>query len=207
MRALAVLLTAFAIQTAPAVEPGFVSLFNGQDFTGWRLANPDSFRIEDGAIVASGTPGHAFYDGPVGGHAFRNFELRVDVMTRDNSNGGIFVMTEFQESGWPEKGFEIQVNNTYSRDPIKTGSVYQVSNVGEAPAADDTWLTEHVRVQDDTVTTGVDGRTLVAWMQPSGWQGLPDGPDKRLRTGTIALQAHDPDSVVYYRNIRIRLLP
>ncbi|HCO01785.1 MAG TPA: DUF1080 domain-containing protein, partial [Actinobacteria bacterium] len=25
--------------------------------------------------------------------------------------------------------------------------------------------------------------------------------------GTIALQAHDPGSIVYYKNIRIKLLP
>src|SRR5690606_3180248 len=62
-----------AVQNQPAVEPGFTSLFNGADFTGWRVANPDAFSIRDGAIVANGTPGHAYYDGPVENHAFRNF--------------------------------------------------------------------------------------------------------------------------------------
>jgi hypothetical protein len=32
-------------------------------------------------------------------------------------------MTEFQERGFPAKGFEIQVNNSYERDPVKTGSL------------------------------------------------------------------------------------
>ncbi len=50
-------------------------------------------------------------------------------MTRPNSNGGVYVLTEFEEGrqrprvrDFPSKGFEIQVNNTY-RDPIKTGSL------------------------------------------------------------------------------------
>jgi hypothetical protein len=208
MRILAAALTALTLQSAPAVEPGFVSLFNGTDFTGWKLANPAAFRIENGAIVANGTPGHAYYDGPVGNHAFRNFELKVDVMTRPNANGGIFIMTEYQDSGWPAKGLEVQVNNTYAPDPIRTGSLYQVSNISTAPAKDNEWFTIHITVMGDMVMTMAGDRHLVHWMQPPDWKGIgADGPDKRLRTGTIALQAHDPNSTVYYRNIRIKPTP
>lgn len=195
-------------QTPPAPEPGFTSLFNGKDFTGWRVANPASFKIENGAIVANGTPGHAYYDGPVGNHAFRNFELKVDVMTKPNANGGIFIMTEFQDTGWPAKGFEVQVNNTYARDPIKTGSLYQIVNVAQAPAKDDEWFTEHITVQGEMIMVQVGNTHTVHWMQPTDWNGgSATTPDRRIRTGTIALQAHDPGSTVHYRNIRIRTLP
>ena len=35
---------------APAVEPGFTRLFNGTDFTGWKIAGPaETFTIQDGA--------------------------------------------------------------------------------------------------------------------------------------------------------------
>lgn len=205
--AIAAMAPALAVQQAPGVEPGFVSLFNGKDFTGWRIANPAAFSIQDGAIVANGEPGHAYYEGPVGNHAFRNFELKVDVMTRPGSNGGIFIMTEYQDSGWPAKGFEIQVNNTYARDPIRTGSLYQIVNVEEPPARDDEWFTQTIRVQDDTITVQVNDTQTVNWTQPPDWDGGgPNTPDRRIRTGTIALQAHDPGSTVLYRNIRIRLL-
>ena len=109
------LLIALAFQAKPTVEAGFTPLFNGKDFTGWKLSNPASWTIEDGAMKANGTAGHVFYDGPFRNHMFRNFELKVDVMTRANSNGGIYVLTEFQETGFPKKGFEIQVNNSYTR--------------------------------------------------------------------------------------------
>lgn len=205
---LAVPPVAGVVQTPTTVEAGFTALFNGRDFSGWRVANPDAFRIEDGAIVANGTPGHAFYDGPVGNHAFRNFELKVDVMTKPGANGGIFIMTEFQESGWPAKGFEVQVNNSYTRDPIRTGSLYQIVNVNEPPARDDEWFTQHITVQGDMVMVRVNDTPTVHWMQPAGWDGGgPNTPDRRIRTGTIALQAHDPGSTVHYRNIRIRTLP
>jgi hypothetical protein len=62
---------------------------------------PGSFAIEGGAIVAHGRAGagHAYYDVPFWNHAFTNFELRVDVMARPSSNGGVYVLTEFQETG------------------------------------------------------------------------------------------------------------
>jgi hypothetical protein len=192
-----------ALAQSPASEPGFVQLFNGKDFTGWKIGgNAGSFTIQDGAIVANGTPGHAYYDGPVG-KTFRNFELKVDVMTKPNSNGGIYVMTEFQEKGWPSKGFEIQVNNTY-KDPVKSGSLYHVSDIFEAPAKDNEWFTEHIIVQGDTITVRVNDKQTVQWTQPADWNGGREGPGRRLGAGTIALQAHDPGSTVYYKNIRIK---
>ncbi len=201
------LLLALGFQAAPATEPGFTSLFNGKDFTGWKVVNPASFTIKDGAIVANGTAGHAYYDGEFRNHAFRNFELKVDVMARANSNGGVYVLTEYQETGFPRKGFEIQVNNTYARDPVKTGSLYHVQDVTEALPKDDEWFTEHIIVKDKTITVRVNDKQTVEWTQPADWNGGREGPGRAIAAaGTIALQAHDPNSTVSYKNIRIKPL-
>ena len=201
------LVLAVAMQT-PAAEPGFTQLWNGKDFTGWKISNEAAFTIQDGAIVANavGMQGHAFYDGPFMNHAFRNFELKVDVMTRANSNGGVFILTEYVEKGWPSKGFEIQVNNTYMKDPVKTGSLYHVSDVKEQLVKDDEWFTEHIIVKGDTITIMVNGKQTVQWTQPKEWAGSPDFANRVLSPGTVALQAHDPNSTVYYKNIRIKPL-
>jgi hypothetical protein len=200
------LLLAFFLQ-APKVEPGFTSLFNGKDFTGWKISNPASWTIENGAMKANGTPGHVYYDGEFRNHSFRNFELKVDVMTRSNSNGGIYVLTEFKEKGWPAKGFEIQVNNTYAKDPVRTGSLYHVSDVKEQLAKDDEWFTEHIVVKGNTITVRVNDKETVNWTQPADWNGGREGPGRSITgPGTIALQAHDVNSTVYYRNIRIKPL-
>ena len=47
---------------------------------------------------------------------FKDFELRVDAMTRQGSNGGIYILTVFQDQGFGSgsKGFEVQVNNSYT---------------------------------------------------------------------------------------------
>ena len=211
--ALAALLQA----ATPTVEPGFTSLFNGKDFTGWSIAGPaETFTIKDGAIVANGSASHAYYTGPFGNHAFRNFELKVDVMTRAGSNGGVYVLTEYQDpasgtvraSGrFPSKGFEIQVNNSHT-DRVRTGSLYHVQDVlDDSPAKDDEWFTEDIVVRGNTITVKVNDKQVVNWTQTPEWDGGREGPGRRITgPGTIALQGHDPKSTVYYKNIRIKLL-
>ena len=198
---------------APQAEAGFTSLFNGKDFTGWKIANEASFRIENGAIVANGTAGHAYYDGPFRNHLFKDFELRVDVMTRENSNGGIYILTEHQEKGFPAKGFEVQVNNSYKADRVKTGSLYHVLDTGASLAKDDEWFTETIIVKGMNIRILVNNQEAINWTQPAGWSGSwaaltrQEFAERRIGTpGTIALQAHDPKSIVYYRNLRIRPL-
>jgi hypothetical protein len=198
------------------VEPGFTSLFNGKDLTGWKISGPqESFSIKDGAIVANGSASHAYYDGPVGNHSFRNFELKVDVMTKPGSNGGVYVLTEYQDTGlnerasgrFPSKGFEIQVNNSHT-DRVRTGSLYHVSDVlDDSPAKDDEWFTEDIVVKGDTITVKVNDKQTVNWTQPADWNGGREGPGRKITgPGTIALQAHDPKSTVFYKNIRIKQL-
>src|SRR5438552_18149088 len=96
-RLVPLLLAAMWQGAAPAVEPGFTSLFNGKDFTGWKISGPpETFTIQAGAIVANGAASHCYYDGSFRNHSFRNFELNVDVMTRAGSNGGVCVRTRCQ---------------------------------------------------------------------------------------------------------------
>jgi hypothetical protein len=216
MRWLAIVVLGSVGAAAQTVETGFTSIFNGRDFTGWTIAGPaESFTIQDGAIVAKGQASHAYYTGSVGNHRFRDFELKVDIMTRAGSNGGVYVLTEFQETGgnvrasgrFPSKGFEIQVNNSHT-DRIRSGSLYHVVDVlDQSPAKDDEWFTEHIIVKGDTITVNVNGKQVVRWTQTPDWDGGREGPGRRITgPGTIALQAHDPNSTVYYRNIRIKQL-
>ena len=211
------LVLAVSLQSAtPTVEPGFTSLFNGKDFTGWKIGGlAESFKIESGAIVAKGAASHCYYDGSFRNHSFRNFELKVDIMTRPGANGGVYVLTEFEEVGgkarasgrFPSKGFEIQVNNSHT-DRIRTGSLYHVVDIlDESPAKDDEWFTEDIIVKGDTITVKVNDKQVVQWTQPPDWNGGREGAGRRITgPGTIALQAHDPNSTVYYKNIRIKPL-
>ena len=103
---------------------GWTSLFDGKTLNGWKVGNrPETFKVEDGAIVVNGRTAHLFYDGPVMNHNFKNFEFSARVMTFPSANSGIYFHTQFQERGWPAKGYEVQVNNSHT-DWRRTGSLY-----------------------------------------------------------------------------------
>jgi hypothetical protein len=126
---------------------GWISLFDGKTLDGWKASeNPKTFRVEDGRIVVDGPRAHLYYVGPVQNASFTNFEWKADVMTRPKANSGMYFHTEYQETGWPSKGYEVQVNNTHP-DPRKTGSLYAIQDVLEAPAKDGEWFTQHITVQ------------------------------------------------------------
>ena len=190
-----------------AADDGFTSLFNGRDLTGWKASeHPETFSVEDGAIVTHGPRSHCFYTGNFHQHTFQDFELKVDVMTRPKANGGVYIHTEYQETGWPGKGFEVQVNNTYPGDPRLTGSLYEVADNLAAVAKDNEWFTEDILVKGNSVTVKVNDKVVAQWTQPPSWNGTKTFPGRRIGPGTIALQAHDPGSTVYYKNIRIKPL-
>lgn len=190
--------------TAAAVEPGFTSLMDGKTFNGWKPAevNKDTWKVEDGAFVTRGNTCHLFYVGDQ--QPFKNFDLKVDVMTEHNSNGGIYFHTKYQSDGWPRAGFECQVNNTHT-DWIRTGSLYGLVNIAASPAQDGAWWTQEIIVRGNTVMVLIDGKKLLEYNEPPGTQAGKDF-ERKLSEGTFALQAHDPNSVVRYKNIRVKRL-
>jgi hypothetical protein len=95
----------------------------------------------------------------------------------------------------------VQVNNS-QRDPVRTGSLYNVVKNFTPPAKDDAWFTLEAIVVGRAVTVKVDGRTLYEFVEPEGVTGT-----RKLSAGLLALQAHDPDSEVRYRRILLKKLP
>ena len=192
-----------------ADEEGFFTLFDGKTFDGWKIseAEQETFKIQDGAIVANGNRSHCFYVGRIENALFKNFELKVDVMTKPKSNGGVYFHTQYQETGFPAKGFEVQVNNSGS-DRKRTGGLYNVLDVmDDSPAKDDAWFTEHIIVNGKRIILKVDGKTVVDYTEPD----VPTPPrgnlGRVLNMGTFGLQGHDPGSTVYYKNIKVKPLP
>jgi hypothetical protein len=198
MNSLIILIITMMVATnnRPADE-GWISLFDGKSLNGWKVSErPETFSVRDGMIAVEGSRAHLFYDGPVGNHNFQNFEFKAQVMTLPGSNSGIFIHTAYQETGWPSKGYEIQVNQTHS-DPRKTGSVYAVQDVKEVYVKDNEWYTEHIIVQGRKVTVKVNDKVINEYTEST---------ENRLTGGTIALQGHDPKSKVYYKDVMIKIL-
>jgi hypothetical protein len=208
--ALVVLLSAGAL---PAVQEDRQPLFDGSSLAGWRAnENAGSWRVENGAIVASGPRSHLFYIGNSQQVPFKNFELEVEVMARPGANSGIYFHTAYQESGWPSKGFEVQINNTHLgegdyRERKKTGSLYAIRNVYGQVVPDNEWFRMNITVRGKQVTVAVNDQLTVDYVEPTPPAVEGEYKDRVLSSGTFALQAHDPHSTVLFRNLRARRLP
>jgi hypothetical protein len=157
-------------------------------------------------IKVDGPRAHAFYEGKVGNHDFKNFELMVEVKTMPKANSGIFFHTVFQETGWPNKGYEVQVNQSHG-DWRKTGSLYSFNDVKEVYVQDGEWYTEHIIVNGDQVTVKINGKIVMEYDESEDKNRPANAGEKKIDRGTFALQAHDPESVIYYKSVKVKVLP
>lgn len=182
--ALALLVSTFLLSTARADEPGFKSLFNGKDLTGWRLGNAElagktatddgRFAVKDGVLVISGSkdkpPKMAeidtveSYDG--------DFTLRLEFRASRDANSGLHLR---------DKAFshQLQIRDYPRVGPYKTLAGYQ----------DGGWNAIEVIVTGTKARCTCNGEVLEAALVI---------PDK----GPLALQSEI--NVVEYRNIRVK---
>lgn len=187
----------------------WVPLFDGKTLNGWKASeNDSSFRVVDGCIVHDGPRSHLYYVGEVAEHQFTDFEFKAMVYTFANANSGIYFHTRFQEKGFPNYGYEVQVNNSH-RDIIRTGSLYNIIDVADHYALDEEWFELYVRVEGRRVIVKVDGITVVDYTELDDKSRLVRRGDhfgRFIGQGTFAIQAHDANSKVMYKDIQVRLL-
>ena len=216
--------------TAAEKKQGWVLLFNGKSFDGWRQCNgtamPANWVIEDQAMkvfTAEGRkPGQgAGGDILYGVKTFRNFELSIDWKTEKAGNSGIF----FNVREVPGKPIyyaapEVQVLDNVDATDNKlashlAGSLYDmiaadpksVKPVGE-------WNTIVIRVKDGKVTHTQNGVKVVeytlwtpewdAMVQASKFKTFPGFIEGIAKEGYIGLQDHG--YAIWFRNIKIREL-
>ena len=192
-------------QTALAQEDGWIEMFDGKTLSGWKVnENKDSWQVKGGGLVCAGPRAHLFYVGD--GQPFKNFHFKADVKTTKGSNSGIYFHTKYQEKGWPRFGYECQVNITH-KDKKKSSGLYSVKDVWDPPAEDGKWYTQHIIVEGKNIKLMIDDKLLVDYTEPEDKAAFSKAFERRLGSGTFTLQAHDPDSVVHFRNLMVKRLP
>jgi Domain of Unknown Function (DUF1080) len=187
-------------------QDNWVSLFDGKTLNGWKVGdNAATFSVADGMIIVHGPTAHLFYDGDLKSHQFKNFEFKADVLTKPGSNSGIYFHTQFQQSSWPAKGYEVQVNNSHT-DWRRTGSLYGINDVKELYVKDDEWFTEYVSVIGKRVVIKINDKTVVDYTEPDDVKRGEGDEGRVIGSGTFALQGHDPKSEVHFKNIMVKPL-
>ena len=167
-------------------KDGFVLLFNGKNLDGWKGAeNPETFSVKEGELVAHGRRAHLFYVGPVNGASFTSFHLKAQVLTKPKANSGVYFHTEYQERGWPRKGYEAQVNNS-GKDAKRTGGLYGAADNMKQVATDGEWFQYEVIVRGKRVVTKVNGKVITDYTEADD-VNFPGWPGRRLSQGTFAI--------------------
>lgn len=189
-----------------------IELFNGKDLTGWQAnESRETFKVVDGVLVANGLRSHLFYIGNDDKPAvFKNFELTFDAMTHHLANSGVYFHTAHQKEGWLETGYELQVNSTHHgaggyKEVKKGGSLYGVRNLYKAYTRDSVWSQFNLRVDGKHIQIKIDDQLVVDYTEPATTSSAEN--KKTLSSGTFALQGHDPESTVFFKNIRVKRLP
>jgi hypothetical protein len=192
----------FCFGSLPA-SGAWIDLFNGSDLTGWRIGeNANSFSIQDGLLVANGNRAHAYYVGLDGRAGFKDFVFKTEVMTTPGANSGIYFHSRYQSEGWPNSGYEAQINQTHS-DPKKTGGLYAVQDNFATVAQDNEWFDYEITVSGKRIVLKINGQTVTDYTEPDDL----NRPWRQLGQGTFAIQSHHLGNPVFFRNMRVHSIP
>jgi len=209
-------------------KEGWVLLFNGKNFDGWRQCNgtamPANWTVDDNTmkVFPKGEKGR-----PSGGDIifadkkFKNFELSVDWKASKMANSGIFYDVR-EVPGKPiyYAAPEIQIlDNKDATDNKKAnhlaGSLYDMLAADPAtihPAGE--WNTCDIKMKDGKVTVSMNGTEVVHYTQwtpewdkmveNSKFKNFPGFTEGIAKEGYIGLQDHG--YTVWFRNVKIREL-
>jgi len=190
-----------------------MNLFDGRSLNGWTPAeSKTTWKVAGGLLVSGGPRSHLFYTGPVLNSDFRNFELEVEAKAAHGTNSGVYFHTQYENTAWPQRGFEVQICNTCTGEAgyverKKTGSLYAVRNVYKQLVNDDEWFTMNIRVEGKRVQVRLNGTLIVDYIEPAPPAPPAGHAERVLSHGTFALQGHDETTRVAFRSIRVRPLP
>lgn len=178
-----------------------ITLFNGQDLTGWRLTDPGAasgWSVQDGLLVnrVAQTPGqpHKNYGNLRTDREFEDFNLTLETRLAKGGNSGVYL-----------RGiYEVQVADTYGRplDPHNMGAVYsriKPTAAAEKPAGE--WQSLDITLVDRHVTVVLNGQKIIDNQPVLGCTGGALWSDV-LRPGPIYLQGDHTG--IEYRNIVLR---
>jgi hypothetical protein len=179
--------------------PGFKSLFNGKDLKGWTIHGTEKWYVENGELVCESGPEKKYgYLSTV--HTYKNFILDLQFKLEANGNSGVFFRSGIE--GTKISGWQAEV----APPGHNTGGIYESYGRGwlikpkpeddKALKADD-WNQYRIRVNNDEVTTWLNGKQMIYLKDEKIGQG----------NGFIALQIHDGGGIkVRWKNIRIKQL-
>jgi hypothetical protein len=192
-------------------EEGFVSLFNGKDLTGWKLAGKHGpgYVVENGVLVCEqGGGGNLMTE-----KSFANFILRLEFKLEPGGNNGIGIRAP--EEGNPAYvGMEIQILDDDAakwanlRPEQYHGSIYDVvpAKRGALKKAGE-WNSQEIYCNGRQVRVTLNGQVIVDANldDVKDPEILKKHPGLQRKDGHVGFLGHGDR--LEFRNIRIKELP
>jgi len=196
------------LATARAEEPGFKSLFNGRDLTGW-AGDTKGYVAENGTIICR--PGGNLYTA----RDYGNFIFRFEFKLTPGGNNGIGIRWPGQGDA-AYKGMELQVLDDTSPKYKDLhayqfhGSIYGIvaarrghlKPVGEWNSEEISAIGPHIKVTLNGVVITDANLDEIRQLPEPLMHSLARHPGLHNKTGRIGFLGHG--DVVSFRNIRVK---
>lgn len=195
------LMPLFSVGVSAADEPGYRSLFNGKDLSGWE-GDTTLWKVEGEAIVGD-SPGIKHNQFLCTKEDFGDFELKLEFRVKDGAgNSGVQFRTKKLPNTTEVSGYQADLGEKY------WGCLYDESRrnkvlVQASPELDKVlkkgdWNEYTIRAEGDHITLKINGVTTVDYKEADA---------AIARSGIVALQVHSGGPMrVDFRNIRIKAL-
>ncbi|MEQ9411186.1 MAG: DUF1080 domain-containing protein [Fuerstiella sp.] len=218
-----------ALGDKPETEPGFVSMFNGENLEGWTVMperEAKAWSVKDGLIIGVGGPvrSHLIWHNP----NIADFEMKLGYRFPGEGNSGVNVRARTDDTGKRDfQAYHVDFGHagigpnilgawdfhtpgrTEHRcfrgdrlviDENDNATITPIDNaVTLNDIRDKDWNDVHIIVRDNHFQYFINGRPASEFTEH-----LP--PERRLPAGMIQLQLHDPGMVVHFKNIRLKIL-
>jgi len=176
-----------AVAASAQTGAGFKNLFNGKDLSNWNVTGNADWQVKDGVIEATKARGFL-----VTKESYTDFELRADVWTTPDSNGGLLFRITKPEDPGIENGYELNINDKRADQTGRTGSIVNVAKPLVQFDAGGKWVTAVIVARGAHMVGTLNGIKTA------------EADDAKYKSGPVSLQA--AGGVVRYRNVQIREL-
>lgn len=175
---------------ADKAEDGFVSLFDGKSLDGWRLMNGAEFVVEDGVLKHDVGMGWLRSD-----KEYADFILRLEFrFMKPKQDGGVFLRSGMEGKNWPDRKYEVQIENTRRMAKIfGAQNDLNVPLVEKVLKPDGQWNEYDIKIVGPRIEVRLNGELVSTTSSASA-----------LKRGYLGLQAEN--GLHEYRNIRIKEL-
>jgi Domain of Unknown Function (DUF1080) len=164
---------------------GWITLFNGQDMTGWEMHWGKDWKAEKGSLACDGSERSWLSTT----QSFSNYVLKLEFRGSEKVNSGVFLRSE--KEGQPHiTGYELQIWD-YQPAAYNTGSLVGSLKAQPVKIIPDQWNQYEITADGDHFVVVLNGKTVL------------DGHDSKHASGVIGFQCQ-PDNPIAFRNIKIR---